>query len=238
MSNVIILILVYLLQNAHGKCLNSNSDIYQAMISTTVEPSLENITWKDNYYNISTALFPLPSHWSKRSHALYIRVWVHFLNASNTGIDFSKTLKFTWSESCIYVVIEPVATTILSHGTIVLQLATASLHITLPPFCSKVNEDAVKERMLSFITKLQDLAISPNVSDPRLNTASCILHGHDNDRLELSTWQKGLYGYLANSPAVASFLATPFLLTIRNKETEGKTEIRNKETEGKTQYGF
>ncbi|XP_048588910.1 uncharacterized protein LOC125572443 [Nematostella vectensis] len=156
MSNVIILILVYLLQNAHGKCLNSNSDIYQAMISTTVEPSLENITWKDNYYNISTALFPLPSHWSERSHALYIRVWVHFLNASNTGIDFSKTLKFTWSESCIYVVIEPVATTILSHGTIVLQRATASLHITLPPFCSKVNEDAVKERMLSFITKRDD----------------------------------------------------------------------------------
>ncbi|XP_078349681.1 uncharacterized protein LOC144634556 [Oculina patagonica] len=125
-----------------------------------------------NYFNIALALYPA----RKPSSVL---VHVNLFAFNQTGK--SSPVQYTWSMSCLYAAIPAKALGILSLGSILVASRTRELNITIAPFCCNVSEDArliIIDRVLS---ELQDLAVSPGIQDPTLNTAECVIEGHKTD---------------------------------------------------------
>ncbi|KAJ7361995.1 hypothetical protein OS493_013081 [Desmophyllum pertusum] len=156
----------------------------------------------DNYYNISKAVYPsvaLPS--------LLIDITVTFLaaspnntnvpqsggtaslniNSTQNGSDFRSTAanitrKYKWSVSCLYVSggISLSAMNIFSLWAIWPNRRERKLHITLPQFCSGSPSDFPQnDTMIYFLSTLQDIAVGPSLPDPRINTAECVITGHN-----------------------------------------------------------
>ncbi|XP_022801829.1 uncharacterized protein LOC111339438 [Stylophora pistillata] len=96
-------------------------------------------------------------------------------------------VRYTWSLSCLYVAVPPLMLEVLSLGSILVTPRTQTLNITIPYFCCNLSkkEDErgkiIKETIKRALSALQDLAISPGIRDPRLNTAECVVEGHKID---------------------------------------------------------
>ncbi|KXJ29430.1 hypothetical protein AC249_AIPGENE27078 [Exaiptasia diaphana] len=160
--------------NDAAKCLKSLNDVKRELTSTV--PPLHGWT-TDNYNNISRALFPgvkLPS--------LYIKVTLQFIvndTGPGTGKLSDEVLKFTWSQSCIFVSNVCLnAKTVFSLGTVYPQRRETELVLSSHKLC----EDNSETYWIYALLGLQDIAIIPNVSDPRVNTAQCVVPGHEGDK--------------------------------------------------------
>ncbi|XP_044166430.1 uncharacterized protein LOC122950431 [Acropora millepora] len=86
--------------------------------------------------------------------------------------------------SCLYAAIPSVVLEVLSLGAILVTPRTQELNLQIPLFCCNVSEDKedrkrkIDEMLTRAIADLQDMAKSPGIRDPDLNTAECVIQGH------------------------------------------------------------
>ncbi|XP_068753938.1 uncharacterized protein [Montipora capricornis] len=86
--------------------------------------------------------------------------------------------------SCLYATIPSVVLEVLSLGAILVTPRTQELNLQIPLFCCNVSEDKedrkrkIDEMLTRAIADLQDMAKSPGIRDPDLNTAECVVQGH------------------------------------------------------------
>ncbi|XP_068695040.1 uncharacterized protein [Montipora foliosa] len=121
-----------------------------------------------NYFKIAEALYPATTPSS---------VLVH-VNLYVTKQENSSLIPYTWSKSCLYAGFPTNVLQILSLGSILVAPRTQQLDITIPPFCCNVSWDERKMIVKGALASLEDLAVSPAIQDPRLNTAECVVEGH------------------------------------------------------------
>ncbi|KXJ29673.1 hypothetical protein AC249_AIPGENE20841 [Exaiptasia diaphana] len=160
------------------KCLSSLNEI-EAELSSKVPP-LQGLKL-DNWRNISRALFPL-----FQLPSLYVKVTLRLISDElNQNVD--KVKKFTWAESCAFVTdVSLEAVTAFSLGTVLPQRRQTELVLTVHDLCNETvfEENGFKDEndMWRYaLFTLQDIAIMPNLSDPRVNTAQCVVAGHEGD---------------------------------------------------------
>lgn len=155
-----------------NNCASSTSCIY------SYEQVYQSFTKSDNSYNISYALYP--GRLNPSSVHVFVKVY---------GLGLNKTknctpAQYTWSMSCLYATIPSVVLEVLSLGAILVTPRTQELNLQIPLFCCNVSEDKedrkrkIDEMLTRAIADLQDMAKSPGIRDPDLNTAECIIHGH------------------------------------------------------------
>jgi len=229
-------------------CLERDDQIQRYLIST--EPPFH------NYYNISKAAYPsvdLPS--------LLIKITVTFLAAtdnvtrlSTANMNNSKknetlavhsrpaanvTRTYTWSISCLYVSGGDISITsmnVFSLWAIWPNRREGKLHLTLPQFCRGSPDDAPQnETMIYFLSTLQDLAIQPNIPDPRLNTAECVITGHDKASA-FSGMKQLLHGVcwslLIISLVISMFASQWLIVQLRNWSEPVEAEAQAAEASG------
>jgi len=145
----------------------------------TYEQVYKSFTNSENSYNISYALYP------GRLKASSVNV---FVNLSGLGPNKTKTstpAQYTWSMSCLYATIPSPVLEVLSLGAILVTPRTQYLNLQIPPFCCNVSEDKeerkriIDEMLTRAIADLQDMAMSPGIRNPELNTAECVTQGHE-----------------------------------------------------------
>lgn len=141
-------------------CAQSYGDVYNALASDK------------NYFNISQALYP-----AKKPSS--VQVYVRLYGATKT--ENCTPAAYTWSKSCLYAAFPAKALEILSLGSILVASRTQELNVTVPSFCCNVSEDNRKAIIEGVLAMLQDLAVSPKIQDPQLNTAECVIEGHKPD---------------------------------------------------------
>ncbi|KAJ7378117.1 hypothetical protein OS493_024782 [Desmophyllum pertusum] len=104
---------------------------------------------------------------------------------------------------------------ILSLGSILVYPRTQNLSIQIPLFCCNVSEKEderrtlIKEMIEGALAALQDLAIKPGIRDPRLNTAECVIEGHEMD-ID-ATGRKGYIWAILCFPVCFVFVSCPLL---------------------------
>ncbi|XP_015776381.1 PREDICTED: uncharacterized protein LOC107354414 isoform X2 [Acropora digitifera] len=141
-------------------CAQSYGDVYNALASDK------------NYFNISQALYP-----AKKPSS--VQVYVRLYGATKT--ENCTPAAYTWSKSCLYAAFPAMALEILSLGSILVASRTQELTVTIPSFCCNVSGDNRKAIIEGVLATLQDLAVSPKIQDPQLNTAECVIEGHKPD---------------------------------------------------------
>lgn len=155
-----------------NNCTSSTSCIY------SYEQVYQSFTKSDNSYNISYALYP--GRLNPSSVHVFVKVY---------GLGLNKTknctpAQYTWSMSCLYATIPSVVLEVLSLGAILVTPRTQELNLQIPLFCCNVSEDKedrkrkIDEMLTRAIADLQDMAKSPGIRDPDLNTAECVIQGH------------------------------------------------------------
>ncbi|XP_067050429.1 uncharacterized protein [Acropora muricata] len=155
-----------------NNCTSSTSCIY------SYEHVYQSFTKSDNSYNISYALYP--GRLNPSSVHVFVKVY---------GLGLNKTknctpAQYTWSMSCLYAAIPSVVLEVLSLGAILVTPRTQELNLQIPLFCCNVSEDKedrkrkIDEMLTRAIADLQDMAKSPGIRDPDLNTAECVIQGH------------------------------------------------------------
>ncbi|XP_068690865.1 uncharacterized protein [Montipora foliosa] len=136
-------------------CVNKYADIYKSLTSD------------ENSFNIESALYP-----SLEPSSLIVKVQIYGHN--NTFV-----ANYTWSLNCLYAAFPVTVLELLSLGAILVTPRTQDLKICVPDFCPNLSSVAdQKALMKSVLAALEDVAISPGVRDPRLNTAECVTEGH------------------------------------------------------------
>ncbi|CAH3142881.1 unnamed protein product, partial [Pocillopora meandrina] len=154
-------------------CIGTYGDIYNASASG------------ENSYNIRAALYPA----KKPSSVL---VFVNVYGPNGTQSPRSNAVKYIWSTNCLFVALPTAVLQGMSLGSILVDPRTGHLDITLPSFCCKVCEskrekmieDVIAEVSVNLLVDLQDLAVSPAIPDPRLNTAECVIKDHEPRELD------------------------------------------------------
>ncbi|KXJ09186.1 hypothetical protein AC249_AIPGENE18752, partial [Exaiptasia diaphana] len=126
--------------------------------------------------------------------------------------------KFTWAESCAFVTDVFIdAATVFSLGTLWPQRRQAELDLTVHRLCNKsqiLKENGFKDENEAWryvLLTLQDIAILPNLSDPRVNTAQCVVVGHEGDDEQPIETPADWYNWRGCKIAVASI---PFAIAI------------------------
>jgi len=138
-------------------CAKTYGDVYNALAT------------QENHFNISQALYP-----AKKPSSVLVHITLYGAN----GTENCSSAAYTWSMSCLYAAFPGKVLAVLSLGSIVVPSRTEELSIRIPPFCCNVSTDNRKEIIIRVLAALQDLAVSPGVQDPRLNTAECVIEGH------------------------------------------------------------
>ncbi|XP_022801853.1 uncharacterized protein LOC111339455 [Stylophora pistillata] len=166
-------------QHSVGADFSNNCDDSTNSLSCihTYDDLYNNLAKSDNSFNIEAALYP-----ARRPSSVRVFVNLHGpIKAENP------MARYTWSLSCLYVAVPPLMLEVLSLGSILVTPRTQTLNIAIPYFCCNVSkkEDErkkiIKETIKRALSALQDLAISPGIRDPRLNTAECVVEGHKID---------------------------------------------------------
>lgn len=139
-------------------CAQTYGDIYNALASDKT------------YFAIAQALYP-----AKKPSS--VQVYVRLYGANET--ENCPPAKYTWSKSCLYAAFPAKALQILSLGSILIASRTQELNITIPSFCCTVSKDKRKEIIEEVLAALQDLAVLPRLQEPQLNTAECVIEGHE-----------------------------------------------------------
>ncbi|XP_078349992.1 uncharacterized protein LOC144634813 isoform X2 [Oculina patagonica] len=80
--------------------------------------------------------------------------------------------------NCLYAAFPAEVLEVLSLGSILVTPRTQELNITIPPFCCNVTVEKRQRMIKDVLAALQDLAVSPSIRDPRLNSAECVTEGH------------------------------------------------------------
>ncbi|KXJ05945.1 uncharacterized protein LOC110254926 isoform X2 [Exaiptasia diaphana] len=180
------------------KCLSSLNEI-EAELSSKVH-------WR----SISRALFPL-----FQLPSLYVKVTLRLISDElNQNVD--KVKKFTWAESCAFVTdVSLEAVTAFSLGTVWPQRRQTELVLTVHDLCNETvfEENGFKDEndMWRYaLLTLQDIAIMPNLSDPRVNTAQCVVAGHEGDAdqpIVYPDWYnwRGIWIVVASIPFTIAF---------------------------------
>lgn len=94
---------------------------------------------------------------------------------------------YLWSISCLYAAVPAILLEVSSLGSILVTPRTQDLTIRIPLFCCNVSDKEserqtiIKGMIKDVLAALQDLAVSPAIRDPRLNTAECVIEGHKTD---------------------------------------------------------
>lgn len=231
--NAIFAIVLLRFEYGLGTCIERDEQLQKYLTSS--KPPF------DNYFNISKAVYPsvdLPS--------MLIDITVKFLKSageksngsdslstSEQNVSRSTTFKienFTWSMSCLYVSggISLSSMNWFSLGAIYPNRRGSKLHITLPQFCNVSTVDRQKT-MIYFLSTLQDIAVIPLVSDPRLNTVECVIPGHGKAP-QFSGVKQLLHGvcwsFLAISLAMSTFSSQWIILKL--KSWDGKKNCQSK----------
>ena len=147
-SHIPFLFVILRAQELSATCLGREDQIQRYMISS-VPPF-------DNYYNISKAVYPsvdLPSLLIKISVKFLATVDHNLTNSSTAGADArqtteneTRTFKFTWSVSCLYVSggnISLTSMNVFSLWAIYPNRRERQLHLTLPQFCRGFSSDTM-----------------------------------------------------------------------------------------------
>ncbi|XP_068695810.1 uncharacterized protein [Montipora foliosa] len=142
---------------SNKSCSQTFEDVYNALASGK------------NYFNIAEALYP-----ATKPSSVLVYVNLHVTKKEN-----STPVPYTWSKLCLYASLPTNVLEILSLGSILVAPRTQQLDITIPPFCCNVSEDERKAIFHGALASLEDLAVSPAIQDPRLNTAECVIEGHE-----------------------------------------------------------
>lgn len=144
-------------------CIRTYADIYNSLASD------------ENSFNISSALYPANEPSS-------VLVFVNISGQSGpdkTGDNGVR--KYTWSLRSLYAAFPAVFLEISSLSSIMVTARTRNLTITIPYFCCNVSEEDRNKRIKDVLAALQDLAVMPNLRDPRLNFAESVIEGHTPD---------------------------------------------------------
>jgi len=134
--------------------------------------------------------------------------------------------------SCIYAALPGAVLQVLSLGSILVSPRTQELDIQIPPFCCNVseNKEERKQKINGMLTKalaeMQDLAVSPKIRDPTLNTVECVIEGHEPnmDATGVSSHIRGIlwrsfFSVMLLGPIIA-FYALDFLGNDPGKEDQ------------------
>ncbi|CAH3136337.1 unnamed protein product [Porites lobata] len=172
-------------------CIDSYADIYKSLAS------------EENSFNIESALYPatMPSS---------LVVKVEFITHNETSV-----ANYTWSLNCLYVAIPPQVLQLLSLGSVLVEPRTQELKICIPYFCR--NFSSTKEQndlMKGVLSALQDLAVSPGIRDPRLNTVECVIEGHETDIMATGPRRSSYITAILWCAFLFSFWAGPFIAEV------------------------
>ncbi|KAL9989516.1 hypothetical protein ACROYT_G004076 [Oculina patagonica] len=214
-------------------CVGVNSTNSTSCIHT-YEQLYNSLTKSENSFNIESALYP-----AKRPSS--VRVFVNVYGPNKTK-NSKPVAKYTWSISCLYVALPPLVLEILSLGSILVHPRTQNLSIQIPLFCCNVsdNDDErsthIKEMIEGVLAALQDLAVSPGIRDPKLNTAECVIEGHDTDidatgrnlHIRFILWSSFLFVFVSCN-LLSSFLEEYRKLAWSTEETDGNANGTNTE---------
>lgn len=200
-----------------NNCIKNYSDVYNSLRS------------EGNYYNIALALYP-----SREPSSVLVHVNLSSTNESDHQPEGASPLQYTWSMSCLYAAIPAKVLEILSLGAILITRRTRDLDMTIPPFCCNVSKDeriVIIDRVLS---ELQDLADSPKIQNPALNTAECVTKGHIPDISTVTKLEKriiirvmlwssfGFSFFFGPLLALTSFILHPLTKTDKTQEKKQK----------------
>ncbi|CAH3187627.1 unnamed protein product [Porites evermanni] len=172
-------------------CIDSYADIYKSLAS------------EENSFNIESALYPamMPSS---------LVVKVEFITHNETSVAI-----YTWSLNCLYVAIPPQVLQLLSLGSVLVEPRTQELKICIPYFCK--NFSSTKEQndlMRDVLAALQDLAVRPEIRDPRLNTVECVIEGHETDIMATGPRRSSYITAILWCAFLFSFWAGPFIAEV------------------------
>jgi len=190
-------------------CAQSYGDVYNTLASDK------------NYFNISQALYP-----AKKPSS--VQVYVRLYGATKT--ENCTPAAYTWSKSCLYAAFPAKALEILSLGSILVASRTQELNVTIPSFCCNVSEDNRKAIIEGVLATLQDLAVSPKIQDPQLNTAECVIEGHKPD---ISATGRGpfiraiLWFSFIFTVCFGPLLSLAALLTLSNLDPVNNSSVTN-----------
>ncbi|XP_020626153.1 uncharacterized protein LOC110063498 isoform X2 [Orbicella faveolata] len=161
------------------ECAN-NTDVISHCIDNqpcigTYKEIYNDLALEQNSFNIRSALYPVMRPSS-------VRVFVNVYGPDGTQNPRSNAVKYTWSTNCLFVALPAAVLQVMSLGSILVDPRTQHLNITLRSFfCCKVSEDRREKMIKNVIAELEDLAVSPTIPDPRLNTAECVIEGHESN---------------------------------------------------------
>lgn len=165
----------------HTTCSETYGDVYNTLTS------------QRNYFNIALALYP-----SREPSAVLVHVNLSAFNRT----EISSPILYTWSMSCLYAAIPARILEVLSLWSIFVTYRSRELHISILPFCCNVSENERYTIIQRALSELQDLANSPTIQDPTLNTAECITKGHTPD---ISTLTESRQYYMVIVLLIGSF---------------------------------
>lgn len=157
-----------------------------------------------NYYKIAQALYP-----AKKPSSFLVHVRLYGAN----GTENCTPAAYTWSMSCLYAAFPPNVLEILSWGAIIVTPRTQELNITIPPFCCNVSKENRMTMIDNVLAALQDLAVSPGLQDPQLNTAECVFESHE-PKLSKNTVHSAYIKGTMWSSFIFSFFCGPWLAII------------------------
>ncbi|KAL9989515.1 hypothetical protein ACROYT_G004075 [Oculina patagonica] len=156
-----------------NNCINSTSST-NSCSDITYEQVYNTLAKSQNSFNIESALYP-----AKKPSS--VRVFVNVYGPNKTE-DSVPAAKYTWSISCLYAALPAKALEVWSLWSIMVARRTQELDITISlKFCCDVSKGKLKDHVDGVLAALQDLAVSPSIRDPRLNSAECVTEGHKSD---------------------------------------------------------
>ncbi|XP_022784422.1 uncharacterized protein LOC111325003 [Stylophora pistillata] len=182
----------------------------------TYEQVYDILTKSENSFNIESALFP-----PKRPSSVLVRVNVY--GPTETELS-TPAAKYTWSISGFYAAFPAKVLEFWSLGAIQVTRRTQKLNITISISCCDVRKGILKKHIEDALAALEDLAVKPTLRDPRLNSAECIMEGHQLDITATGHSERIVVVLLCSS--IFSVMSGPFLAFFawQYRETQKKIE--------------
>ncbi|XP_022794388.1 uncharacterized protein LOC111333135 [Stylophora pistillata] len=177
-----------------NNCIKNYSDVYNSLRS------------EENYYNIALALYP-----SREPSSVVVRINLYSTNQSDPHTGRDSPVQYTWCMSCLYAAIPANVLELLSLGAILISSRTKDLDITIAPFCCNVSKDKRIVNIDRVLSELQDLADSPKIENPTLNTVECVTEGHTPDIASVTAKRKTYIRAMLWSSLSFAFFFGPLL---------------------------